>query len=135
MNNRQVKEFIRHCTIWSPKVASFDWGKVPGAVKKCLSDDEIKTYAQLPLLNPDNKIILINESFDGWDALKDILVSLDLLPDSLIIDIYKMDSKKFGKVDCSNVVGKDEEESRRKLILLYIPDVLRVHGIDMETIK
>lgn len=136
MNKYQENKFAKHCNIWSSNIASFNWAKVPNSLKNCFSDDEMKQYLEQPLLRLNGgNILLVNEAFDGWEALKDILLSLDLLPDSLIIDIYKMDSQKFGKIDNKSVAGKDDDETKRRIILMFAPDVLWAHGIDAETIK
>lgn len=75
-------------------------------------------------------VILINESLDGWKVRKDLFVALDMLPHSLLLDIFRMESERY-KNQKPDIEGTDEpgERIRKLLYFSYIPELIKSHEI------
>ena len=129
MNKSQIKMLQRHRTRWSDHVESLNWLRIPAELKREFSSEDFKTFVNLPFIRLEGHgTILVNEAFDGWETMRDLLSAIDIFPDSLLIDIYNMDKDKRKNVSISNIVGKDEDETIRNLVFILIPEIMWARG-------
>lgn len=129
MNRFQLAKFRKKCHTWSEHVESFNLCAMPTKLKNAFPKEEYELFTALPFVRiEDINIILVNESFEEWQCMKNIFVALDTLPDSLLADIYQRDSKQYKGVDISNTMGEDSDDTLRRIIFVLIPDILWAHG-------
>lgn len=127
-NLNDVKQFQKAYHKWSQSVESFDFRKTPKAFKKqYLNDEEFKVYLQLPYSRTDYGLILVNESLPEWELLKDFLVALDSVPDSLLLDIYKMECRR-NTGDIENMDDCDNDEKKRRILFKLLPEIIWAHS-------
>lgn len=131
MDSIQIDEFKKKYHHWSDTIKSFDFRFTPPElrIQNKVSDEDFKTFISLPYSRDDQGIILINEAFTEWELLKDLLLSLDRLPDSLLLDIYKMDSKRYQNntlIDLS--IKEDNDETKRQILNQLIPEIIWAHS-------
>lgn len=112
----------------SDKLISFDFHKMPPAVQSGIQEYDF--IQELPIIRITNaKTIALNEAFTNWQRLLVILMSLTQIPDSLLLDIFRMDSKKYPDVDLfSGVEGESADDTSRRLIYCLIPEILWTRG-------
>lgn len=129
MNRFQNKKFQKSRTRWSDHVESFNWMKMPNELKNFFSDEEFNTFVSLPFVRIEElNEILINESFDDWECIRDILSAIDMFPSSLLSDIYKMDFNDRKHIKISGIAGKDDDDTIRNLIFVLIPEIMWARG-------
>lgn len=131
MNGIQIEKFKKKYHHWSNTIKSFDFRFTPLELKKQnkVSDDDFKIFISLPYCRDNQGIILVNEAIKEWKLLKDLLLSLDILPDSLLLDIYRMDSKKYQNntlVDLS--IKEDNDQIKRQVVNQLIPEIIWAHS-------
>lgn len=114
-------------------VVSFPFNRAPESTHEGISDWEF--VSSLPMVRLTNaRLIVLNENFPGWKRLLVILMALTQLPDSLLVDIFKMDSEKYKDVDLfTNIGGNDDEDSMRRLVYVLAPEIAWARG--NETLK
>ncbi len=128
LNLLEMREFQNAYHKWSASVNSFDYRKTPKVLKKMyLKDEDFKIFLQLPYSRTDDGIILINESSPEWELLKDFLVALDRLPDSLLLDIYKMECRR-NTGDIENMDDCDNDEKKRRILFKVLPEIVWAHS-------
>ena len=91
-----------------------------------LKDEDFKIFLQLPYSRTDDGIILINESSPEWKMLKDFFVALDYLPDSLLLDMYKVEIKR-GTGGLDDMEECSDDEKKRKIIFQLLPEIIWAH--------
>lgn len=109
-------------------IISFDFRKTPGKVHEGIKDWEF--VQTLPIVRITNaRKIALNESFPGYQKILVFLLSLNQMPDSLLLDIFHMDAKKYPDVDLfSGVEGESADDTKRRLIYCLIPEILYARG-------
>lgn len=60
--------------------------------------------------------------------MRDLLLALDRLPDSLLIDIYRMDKHRWTEGELDNMDGDTEDEMLRKILYRLIPEITWAHS-------
>lgn len=129
MNILQVKKFKKNYHVHSPHVHSFNFKNVPIEFK-----NDSETYAEfinLPIVrNEESRVIWINESMSGWKDIVGILVSLDNLPELILRDLLKHYVKRFGHITIKNIATFNDEETLRRSVFCFIPEILWTHGDD-----
>lgn len=130
MNDFQVKRFQKKYHTWSKTVQSVDFRLTPMELQKVnnVSSEEFRTFLQLPYCRTNDGIILINEALPDWQLMKDLLLALDRLPDSLLLDIYRMDSKRYYGVTLDDVSKDAPDEAMRKILYRLLPEIVWAHG-------
>lgn len=127
LNLLEMREFQNAYHKWSASVNSFDYRKTPKVLKKMyLKDEDFKIFLQLPYSRTDDGIILINESSPEWKMLKDFFVALDYLPDSLLLDMYKVEIKR-GTGGLDDMEECSDDEKKRKIIFQLLPEIIWAH--------
>lgn len=122
------KHLDRLTTKHTDHVVSFPFNRAPESTHKGVEDWEF--VSSLPMFRLVNaRKICLNESFPGWQRLLVILMALTQLPDSLLIDIVKMDSEKYKDVDLfTNIGGTDDDDSMRRLTYVLAPEITWARG-------
>lgn len=130
MRNFQIKKFQKKYHTWSKTVQSVDFRLTPMELKIAnnVSDKDFSAFLQLPYCRTDNGIILVNEAFPDWQLMKDMLLALDRLPDSLLLDIYRIDSKRYLGIDLDSVDRDTPDEAMRKILYRLLPEVMWAHS-------
>ena len=128
--NGEILRFQKAYHKHSITVESYDFNLTPQCLRALhgVDDEAFKTYISLPYVRDDQGKILVNEALPDWELLRDLLLSLDRLPDSLLVDIYRMDSKRFK----DDLMGNSTEEMLRKAIYQLIPEIIWAHGFQKE---
>ena len=70
-----------------------------------VDDDTFQLFVSLPYSRDNTGKILVNESFPDWELLRDLLLALDRLPDSLLVDIYRMEKGRYTQEDLDDLWG------------------------------
>lgn len=122
------KRLDRLTTKHADKLISFDFHKAPSQVSEDIQDWEF--VSTLPVIRITNaRTIALNSSFPGWQRLIVILMALTQMPDSLLTDIFNMDSEKYKDVNLfENISGDDDDDSLRRLYFVLIPEILWTRG-------
>lgn len=122
------KKMNRMTTKHGDNIISFDFTKTPAQVHEGIKDWDF--IQKLPIFRIYNaKTIALNKSFPGYQKILAFLLSLNQMPDSLLLDIFQMDAKKYPNIDLfSGVEGESTEESWRRLIYCLIPEILWIRG-------
>lgn len=129
MNYFEIKKFKKRYHTWSKTVQSFAFSLTPTEIKKAyVTDEEYNTFLKLPFCRSNDGVILINEDIQNWEFIKDLLLALDKLPDSLLIDIYTMDSVKYQNTDWDNILEFNIDKALRKTIYKLLPEIIWAHG-------
>lgn len=97
-----------------------------------VDDDTFQLFVSLPYSRDNTGKILVNESFPDWELLKDLLLALDRLPDSLLVDIYRMDKGRYTQEDLDNLEGDTTDEMLRKTLYRLIPEIIWAHSFRNE---
>lgn len=120
-----VKKINKYYHQHSDRIHSIDFCKVPEKLRiDCGVDEEaFKFFVQLPYSRTNDGLILINEALPDWEIVRDLLLALDRLPDSLLIDIYRMDKHRW---DGSEI--ESNEELVRNILYHLIPDITWAHS-------
>lgn len=130
MFKKQKRKYEEMFHAWSEFVYSLDVEKIPEEARQeiGMSESDYKKAKEAFYCRLKDGVILINESKDSWKIRKDLFLSLDGLPHSLLEDIYKMESERYGdkKPDFKNIedVG---EKIRRLLYFVYMPELIKAH--------
>lgn len=78
---------------------------------------------------PDLKAILVNENDEAADMFLDMFITLDHMPDWLLFDVRDMYTTGREDVSTENViVDNNTEETRRRFLLLLVPEILWTRG-------
>ncbi len=111
-------------------IAGFNFAHTPKSLRDLhgVNGEAYEIYVSLPYCRTDEGQILVNESLPDWQLLRDLLLALDRLPDSLLIDIYRMDSKRYKLEDLDNLANDTEDEMLRKTLFRLLPEVVWAHG-------
>lgn len=122
------KRLDRLTTKHADKLISFNFRKAPSQVSEDIQDYEF--VSTLPVIRITNaRTIALNESFPGWQRLLVILMALTQMPDSLLTDIFNMDSEKYKDVNLfENISGINDDDSLRRLYFVLIPEILWTRG-------
>lgn len=128
--NGEILRFQRAYHEHSDTIASYDFNLTPKSLSALhgVNGEAFEIYVSLPYCRTDEGQILINESLPDWQLLRDLLLALDRLPDSLLIDIYRMDSKRYKPGDLDNLANDTEDEMLRKTLFRLLPEVVWAHG-------
>lgn len=120
------KNYHRH----SDTIHSMDFYKVPKELRAAYGVDAeaFKIYTQLPYCRTDEGQILVNEALPDWKLMRELLLALDRLPDSLLIDIYRMDKHRWTEGELDNMDGDTEDEMLRKILYRLIPEITWAHS-------
>ncbi len=128
MNAFQLKKFRNQYHRQSDHIFSFDFRKTPPEFRQMVSDAEFQVFLSLPYIQTDNGQLLVNESITEWKLLNELLVALDKLPDSLLLDLYKSE-KKRGTGGLEDIEECDsDDEKKRRIIYQLLPDIVWVHS-------
>lgn len=87
-----------------------------------LLDDSREEKAEKP------RRVYNNESAPEWNLLKDFLVALDRLPDSLLLDLYKVETKR-GTGGLDDMEDCPNDEKARRIIFELLPEVIWAHRV------
>lgn len=130
MNSFQLRQFRKKYHHWSNTIKSFDFRMTPTELRKSLnvSDEDFRTFFKLPYCRDDAGGILVNESFAEWKLTRDLLLSLDRLPESLLLDIYKMESKRYTEDCLDNLSGCSDDEAMRRVLYKLLPEIMWARG-------
>lgn len=134
MNSFQFNKLRKKYHTWSKTVQSFDYRLTPVEMRResNVSDEDFAKFLKLPYYRSGDGVILVNEAMPNWQLMRDLLLALDRLPDSLLIDIYREDSKRYHDVDLDNVNGDTVDEAMRKIIFRLLPEIMWAHGNQIE---
>lgn len=133
MNNFQINKLRKKYHTWSKTVQSFDYRFTPVEMRKesNVSDEDFAKFLKLPYYRTADGVILVNEAMPNWQLMRDLLLALDRLPDSLLIDIYRMDSRRYHNVDLDNV-NVDTDEAMRRIVFQLSSEIVWAHGNQIE---
>lgn len=122
------KRLDRLTTKHADKLISFDFKKAPSQVSEGIQDWEfVSTLPIVRILNA--RTVALNESFPGWQRLLVVLMALTQMPDSLLIDIFNMDSGKYKDVNLfEHISGINDDDSIRRLFFVLMPEILWTRG-------
>lgn len=93
-----------------------------------VDSDAFHLFKQLPYSRDNTGKILVNEALPDWELLRDLLLALDRLPDSLLVDIYKMDSERYKQDELDKLDGDTTDEMLRKTLYRLIPEIIWAHS-------
>ena len=93
-----------------------------------VDSDAFHLFKQLPYSRDNTGKILVNEALPDWELLRDLLLALDRLPDSLLVDIYKMDSERYKPDELDKLDGDTTDEMLRKTLYRLIPEIIWAHS-------
>lgn len=114
---------------YSETIVSFDLRKLPPYIKKDIPKKEFDLSLQLPIIPADDGILLINENFSEWQTVKNLLVSLDTLPHTLLEDIYEMEKKRYPDKEKASVLEDiPAGEQARRIIFMFLPELLKAQS-------
>ena len=130
MNAFQLKKFRNQYHKQSEHIFSFDFRKTPPELRRMVSDVEFQVFLNLPYSRTDEGQILVNESAPEWNLLKDFLVALDRLPDSLLLDLYKVETKR-GTGGLDDMEDCPDDEKARRIIFELLPEVIWAHRVNV----
>lgn len=130
MNSLQLKKFQKNFHEWTPHIVSFDFRKTPSEIKNDIGD--FHTVSSIPLLRmTDTRQLLINEADESWINIKNILTSLDGLPEVVLRDLYHTCLNKCGKdVNVKNIESSDVRQTERNIVFVLLPEILWCFGDD-----
>lgn len=130
MNVFQLRKFKNLYHVHSEHIESFNFKKTPQEIKSMISEEDFNIIQDFPILRvEEQRKILINEGCDTWEMFKDILVSLDTLPEIILRDVYSQYLPKYRSVNVKNFyVSGNEEELTRRLFFCLIPEILWAKG-------
>lgn len=130
MNSLQLKKFQKNFHQWTPHIVSFDFRKTPSEIKNEIEDFYI--VSSIPLLRLiDTRQLLINEADESWIGVKNILASLDGLPEVVLRDLYDTYLSKCGKdVNVKNIESSDARQTERNIVFVLLPELLWCFGDD-----
>lgn len=129
MNIIQIKKFQKNYHVHSPHVHSFNFKNVPAEFKN--DAETYEEFVKLPIVrNEESRVIWVNESMEGWNDIVGILVSLDNLPELILRDLLKYYVKRFGHITIKNSVTFNAEETLRRSVFCFVPEILWTHGDD-----
>lgn len=133
LNKIDKLELLRCKRLWhtcSETVVSFDLRKLPPYIRKNIPIQEYELALQLPVL-PAGNLLLVNEAFDEWKTVRDLLVSIDTLPRSLLEDIFTMEKKRYPDKEKASVLdGLPAGEQARRIIFMFLPQLLAAQKKD-----
>lgn len=135
MNAFQIKQFQKKYHQWNRTIHSFDFRKTPKELQRAyVSADEFQIFLELPFSRTDDGIILVNEGLSNWVLAKDLLLALDRLPDSLLLDIYRGEQKRYLGIDVDDFsdCDNDNDEMTRRIIYKLLPEIVWAHGNQIE---
>ena len=93
-----------------------------------VDNDSCRLFKQLPYRRDNTGKILVNEALPDWQLLRDLLLALDRLPDSLLVDIYKMDPARYKPDELDKLDGDTTDEMLRKTLYRLIPEIIWAHS-------
>ena len=93
-----------------------------------VDNDAFHLFRQMPYSRDNAGKILVNEALPDWELLRDLLLALDRLPDSLLVDIYKMDSERYKPDELDKLDGDTTDEMLRKTLYRLIPEIIWAHS-------
>lgn len=130
MNAFQVRKLRKKYHHWSKSIKSYDFRLTPRELRaeNNVSDDDFRVFVGLPFCKDETGTILVNEALPQWELTRDLLLALDRLPDSLLKDIYEMDSRRYAAKDVSDVSGDSEDEAMRKVLYRLLPEIIWAHS-------
>lgn len=130
MNTLQIRKLRKKYHHWSKSIKSYDFRLTPRKLREenNVSDDDFKIFMGLPFCKDETGTILVNEALPQWELTRDLLLALDRLPDSLLQDIYEMDSRRYAAKDVSDVSGDSEDEAMRKVLYRLLPEIIWAHS-------
>lgn len=124
MNRFELKKLQKQYHTWSEHIDSYDFRATPKELKATITEAEFDSLLNLPYsLIHDQKRILVHETFEGWETVKDVFTSLDCMPVKYLHDIYDANKERYKDVVLNNITGTEEEISE-KIIFCLIPDVI-----------
>ena len=109
---------------WTDHVYSLDIKNLPDFVKE---EYDYTAISDKPVSLFKDGTLVINESEPNWIAIKNLLFSLDCLPQSLLEDLYKTESERYKNMEPNIDTDDVGEAIRRILYFSYIPYVLKSH--------
>ena len=126
-------QLLKAKKLWSTcseTISSFDLRKLPPYIKKDIPKSEYDLAVQLPII-PAGNILLVNLAFSEWKTVRDLLVALDTLPKSLLKDVLAMEEKRYpDKEEASKLEGLPAGEQARRIIFMFLPELLKVQKKD-----
>ena len=130
MNSVKVRKFQKKYHHWSDTVKSFDFHRTPVELRKQsgVSNKDFEVFVSLPYSRDNAGAIIVNEGLPEWNLMRDLLLSLDRLPDSLLLDIYRMDKDRWTEGELDKVEGDTEDEMLRKILYRLIPEITWAHS-------
>ena len=125
-----IKQISKHYHRHSDTIHSMDFYKVPKELRKAYGVDAeaFKTYTQLPYCRTNEGQILVNEALPNWKLMRDLLLALDRLPDSLLVDIYRMDKHRWNDEELNDFDGNTTDELSRKILYRLISEITWAHS-------
>lgn len=122
MNRLQLLKIKKLWNPYSETVYGFDLRKTPPYIKKDVPKAEFDLATNLPIIPVGDGILMVNEAFSEWKAVKDLLVALDTLPRSLLEDVLTMEEKRYpDKEKASNLEGLPAGEQARRIVFMFLP--------------
>ena len=124
--NRAKRMYHKH----TERVQSFDFSRMPQDILKNIDKMEWDFIKNMPFVRlPDLKAILVNENDEAADMFLDMFITLDHMPDWLLFDVRDMYTTGREDVSTENViVDNNTEETRRRFLLLLVPEILWTRG-------
>ncbi len=125
-----INQINKHYHQYSDTVHGIDFYKIPKELKNMygVSAQDFADYIQLPYFRTNEGKILVNESYPDWELMRDLLLALDRLPDSLLLDICKMDANRWTEGELNNLEGDTVDEMLRKVLYRLIPEIMWAHA-------
>lgn len=125
-----VEQINKHYHRYSDVIHGMDFCKTPIDLATACGVDVtmFEIFKQLPYSRTNEGQILVNEALPDWKLMRDLLLSLDRLPDSLLIDIYRMDKHRWAEGELDRMDGDTEDEMLRKILYRLIPEITWAHS-------
>lgn len=126
----ETRRFQKRYHTWTRTIQSVDFSLTPRGLIKSLgiSQEEYSQFLKLPIVQNDSDgILLINESFPDWKMMKNLAVSLDVLPDMVLADILAAGKKRFEN-DITIANGDTIDICVAKVVYTLIPHILWIHS-------
>lgn len=131
MNVFSLKKFQKMYHKHTEHIESYDFRKTPKEVKEKLSEEDFRTVCGMIFFrDEERRLLLINEGVDGWNDILGLLIPLDLLPHTVLSDMYNYYNRSRKNVTSKNISTFNDDETTRRTILCLIPEIMWCHGDD-----